>query len=310
MSTAVIAEPHGLTENARLDRLTTIKVGGTADWFCAVRSFAQAVTALAWAEDRGLPVAIVGKGSNLIVADEGFRGLAVQLSGRLSAISVRGRGLWCGGGASLPRVVQRAAAAGLAGLEFGASIPGTVGGAVAMNAGAYSAELKDVLDWAVICTAHGRRRVGADELAMGYRRSSVGAHEIVAAVGFRLEPGDSERISGRLAELRRHRRATQPQGVRTFGSVFTNPPGDSAGRLLEHAGCKELRVGDARFSPVHANFIEAGPEATAADVLALMREGRRRVREAGGPTLRAEVRYLHPTEGIGPALTRAGGGGA
>ncbi|MDH3226181.1 MAG: UDP-N-acetylmuramate dehydrogenase [Thermoleophilia bacterium] len=308
MSARAISEPAGLVENAPLDRLTTIKVGGTADRLCRVESFSQAVAALAWAESRDLVVAIVGKGSNLIVADDGFRGLAVQLTGRLSSISVRGGGLWCGGGASLPRAVQRAAAAGLTGLEFGASIPGTVGGAVAMNAGAYSAELKDVIDWAVICTADGRERVRADELAMGYRSSSVGAQQIVAAVGFDLAPGDPDQIAGRLAELRGHRRATQPQGVRTFGSVFTNPPGDSAGRLLEQAGCKELRVGDARFSPVHANFIEAGSEATAADVLALMREGRRRVREAGGPTLRAEVRYLHPTEGIRAAISREGEG--
>jgi UDP-N-acetylmuramate dehydrogenase len=308
MNTSVMPEPAGLVENVALDRLTTIKVGGTADWFCRVASFSQAVAALAWAESRDLGVAILGKGSNLIVADEGFRGLAIQLSGRLSSISVRGAGLWCGGGASLPRAVQRAAAAGLAGLEFGASIPGTVGGAVAMNAGAYSAELKDVLDWAVICTAAGKERIGADRLEMGYRRSSIGAHQIVAAVGFDLRPGDPDEIANRLAEFRGHRRATQPQGVRTFGSVFTNPPGDSAGRLLEGAGCKGLRVGDARFSPVHANFIEAGPEATAADVLALMREGRRRVRDAGGPPLHAEVRFLHPTEGIRAAISHEGDG--
>ncbi len=306
MTASTIPEPAGLLQDAPLHKLTTIKVGGTADWFCRVESFSHAVSALAWAESRGLVVAILGKGSNLIVADEGFRGLAVQLGGRLSSISVRGDGLWCGGGASLPRAVQRAASAGLTGLEFGASIPGTAGGAVAMNAGAYSNELKDVLSWAVICTAFGRERVDRDRLQMGYRSSSVGSQEIVAAVGFDLRPGDPEQIAARLAEFRGHRRSTQPQGVRTFGSVFTNPEGDSAGRLLEQAGCKDVQVGDARFSPVHANFIEAGPQATAADVLALMREGRRRVREAGGAELHAEVRFLHPTEGIRAAISREG----
>jgi UDP-N-acetylenolpyruvoylglucosamine reductase len=160
----------------------------------------------------------------------------------------------------------------------------------------------------VICSADGRARVSPEELELGYRSSSVGSAQIVAAVGFGLREGEPEEIAGRLAEYRHHRRATQPQGVRTFGSVFTNPAGDSAGRLLEAAGCKELHVGDARFSPVHANFIEAGREATARDVLALMREGRRRVLADGGPELEAEVRYLHPTRGIVRALESAEGG--
>ena len=121
---------------------------------------------------------------------------------------------------------------------------------------------------------------------------------MVAAAGFALRPGDAGAIAARLAEFRAHRRATQPQGVRTFGSVFTNPPGDSAGRLLEAAGCKGLVVGGARFSPVHANFIEASPECRSADVLALMGEGRRRVAQAGGPVLVPEVRYLDPRRGI------------
>lgn len=300
--TARATAPDDYVRDAPLDRLTTIKVGGTADWFVQARSFRRCVEALAWARRRSLPVAIVGKGSNLIVADEGFRGLAMQLSGRLSSISARGDGLWCGGGASLPRAVQRAAAAGLEGLEFGASIPGTVGGAVAMNAGAYSTELKDVLAWAVICSADGRRRVTPAELRMGYRSTAVGQAEVVAAAGFALRAGDPERIAARLRELRGHRRSTQPQGVRTFGSVFTNPPGDSAGRLLEHAGCKGMSVGGARFSPVHANFIEVGRNARSCDVLELMRLGRARVHERGGPLLEAEVRLLHPTRGIVRAL--------
>lgn len=279
--------------------MTTIRVGGSADAVATVRAFAQVTAALAWAAARDLPVAVIGNGSNLIVSDEGFRGLVVRLAGRLTGISVRGGDtLWCGGGASLPRAVQRAQKAGLSGMEFGASIPGTVGGAVAMNAGAYSGELRDVLAWAVICSSSGRRTVTADDLDMRYRHSAVTGHEIVAAVGFRLSPGDPETIAQRLGELRTHRRTTQPQGVRTFGSVFTNPPGGSAGRLLEEAGCKGLQVGGARFSPKHANFIEASPDATAADVLALMDAGRRRVRERGGPLLTAEVRYLDPDRGI------------
>jgi UDP-N-acetylmuramate dehydrogenase len=287
-----------LQPDAPLAPLTTIRVGGTADWLCRAASFRDVVAALAWAREAGAPVAVVGRGSNLLVSDEGFRGLVLRLVGRLTAISVRGRDLWCGGGASLPRAVQRAAAHGLEGLEFGASIPGTVGGAVAMNAGAHAGELAQVLGWAVICGPDGRRRVEREHLELGYRRSSVGPGEVVAAAGFRLRPGDADAIASRLAEFRAHRRATQPQGVRTVGSVFTNPPGDSAGRLLEAAGCKGLAVGGARFSPVHANFIEAAPGCRSGDVLALMAEGRRRVIAGGGPALSAEVRYLDPERGF------------
>lgn len=287
-----------LQPDAPLAPLTTIRVGGAADWLCRAASFRDVVGALAWAREAGAPVAVVGRGSNLLVSDEGFRGLVLRLVGRLTAISVRGDDLWCGGGASLPRAVQRAAAHGLEGLEFGASIPGTVGGAVAMNAGAHAGELAQVLSWAVICGPDGRRRVDREDLKLGYRRSSVRPGEVVAAAGFRLRAGDGAAIAARLAEFRAHRRATQPQGVRTFGSVFTNPPGDSAGRLLEAAGCKGLAAGGARFSPVHANFIEAAPGCRAADVLELMAEGRRRVIAGGGPALAPEVRYLDPARGI------------
>lgn len=287
-----------LEPDAPLAPLTTIRVGGTADWLCRAGSFRAVVAALAWAREQGVPTAVVGRGSNLIVADEGFRGLVLRLVGRLTAISVRGGDLWCGGGASLPRAVQRAAAAGLEGLEWGASIPGTAGGAVAMNAGAHSGDLAAVLRWAVLCGPDGRRRVAPDDLALGYRRSAVRADEVVAAVGFALRPGDRATIDARLAAFRGHRRATQPQGVRTFGSVFTNPPGDSAGRLLEAAGCKGLTVGGARFSPVHANFIEGSPGCRSEDVLDLMAEGRRRVLAAGGPELTPEVRYLDPHAGV------------
>ncbi len=293
--------PGTIERHAPLAPFTSIKVGGAADALASCTSFAAVTTALRWARDQGAPVAVMGRGSNLIVDDAGFRGLVIRLAGRLSSISVRGdRTLWCGGGASLPRAVQRAAAAGLTGLEFGASIPGTAGGAVAMNAGAYSSDLSQVLDWAVVCDAEGRRKVGRDDLAMGYRTSAVAGDQVVAAVGFALQPGDPVAIRARLDEFRAHRRSTQPQGVRTFGSVFTNPQGDSAGRLIEAAGLKGHGIGGARISPVHANFIEAGPDATARDVVALMDEARRRVRDAGGPVLHAEVRYLHPEWGIGP----------
>lgn len=290
--------PDGLTADAPLAPLTTIRVGGNADYLFTARGSRRLVEVLNWARNEGLPVAVVGKGSNLLVSDAGFRGLVVRLSGALTGISVRGTDLWCGGGASIPRAVQRAANHGLEGLEFGASIPATAGGAVAMNAGAHRGDLSMVLRWAVVCSAQGRQRVGTEDLRFGYRRSALVPGEVVTLACFGLRPGDPAAIRDRLAQFRAHRRATQPQGVRTFGSVFTNPEGDSAGRLLEAAGCKELAIGRVRFSPVHANFIEAGPGSRAADVLGLMSEGRRRVRALGGPLLHPEVRYLDPVLGI------------
>jgi UDP-N-acetylenolpyruvoylglucosamine reductase len=287
-----------LEADASLAPLTSIRVGGRADWLCTARSTTRLVDALGWAGTHDVPVAVVGRGSNLIVSDEGFRGLVVRLTGALSHISVRDDRVICGGGASLPRAVQRTAAAGLEGLEWGASIPGTVGGAVAMNAGAHGGDVADSIDWVVVCSADGRERLGLAELELGYRRSSIVGHQVVALAAFRLRPGDSGAIQQRLREFRGHRRSTQPQGVRTFGSVFTNPEGGSAGRLLEAAGCKGLSVGGARFSPVHANFIEARSGCTASDVLELMSEGRRRVAAAGGPVLVPEVRFLDPKRGV------------
>lgn len=287
-----------LDANAPLAPLTSIRVGGRADWLCTARSTRRLVEALSWARAHDVPVAVVGRGSNLIVSDEGFRGLVVRLAGALSHISARRDRVICGGGASLPRAVQRAAAAGLEGLEWGASIPGTVGGAVAMNAGAHGGDVADNIEWVVVCSAAGRERLGLAELELGYRRSAIVGHQVVALASFSLRPGDPGLIKDRLSEFRGRRRSTQPQGVRTFGSVFTNPDGDSAGRLLEAAGCKEITVGGARFSPVHVNFIEAERGCTARDVLALMAEGRRRVVAAGGPVLVPEVRFLDPQRGI------------
>ena len=243
-------------------------------------------------------MAVVGRGSNLLVADEGFRGLVLRLVGRLTSISVRGTGLWCGGGASLPRAVQRAAAHGLAGLEFGASIPGTAGGAVAMNAGAHAGELAQVLDWAVLCSPGDRRRVGPD-------RPRARVPEVGRRAG---RGGGRRRLRPPPRGPRRDRGAPRgvpgpPAGDPAPGRAdlrerLHQPPGDSAGRLLEAAGCKGLQVGGARFSPVHANFIEARPGCRSADVLALMAAGRARVAAAGGPVLVPEVRYLDPERGV------------
>jgi UDP-N-acetylenolpyruvoylglucosamine reductase len=291
------APPRDVERDFPLDRLTTVRTGGAADWFARPGDERRLVELLAWAEGEGLPVGVVGSGSNLLVADDGFRGLALKLGGELAAIEREGGRLLCGGGARLPAAAARAASWGLSGLEFGINIPGTVGGAVKMNANAYGGQLARVLEWVDVCTAAGRDRRLPEQLGFAYRSSNLGAREIVARAAFRLAPGDPGAARETLAELRERRRQAQPSGIKTFGSAFKNPDderaeGRTAGQLLEAAGCGGLRVGGARFSEKHANFVENTGDASTAEVLELMAEGRRRVHERFGLQLEPEVQLL------------------
>jgi len=289
--------PAGVERDRPLDRLTTVRTGGPADWFARPGSAEQLAELLAWADGEGIDVGVVGSGSNLLVADEGVRGLVIKLDGDLARIDRDGDRLVCGGGARLPKAAARAAQEGLAGLEFGVNIPGTVGGAVKMNANAYGGDLSRVLESVEIATPAGtERRVPAD-LGFAYRSSSLGEREIVASAVFRLDPAEPEAVKATLADMRRRRREAQPSGIKTFGSTFKNPDdpraqGRSAGVLLDEAGCRGLAVGGARFSDKHANFVENGGEATTADVVALMAEGRRRVHDRFDVMLEPEVQLL------------------
>jgi len=289
--------PADVERDHPLDRLTTVRTGGPADFFARPDSDERLAELLAWTDAEGIDVGVVGSGSNLLVADEGFRGLVVKLDGDLARIDREGDRLLCGGGARLPKASARSAQEGLSGLEFGVNIPGTVGGAVRMNANAYGGDLSRVLEWVDVATSAGTdRRVPAD-LGFAYRRSSLGPREIVARASFALEPAEPEAVKATLADMRRRRRDAQPSGIKTFGSTFKNPgdpraEGRSAGVLLDEAGCRGLEVGGARFAVKHANFVENGGDATTADVIALMAEGRRRVRERFGVTLEPEVQLL------------------
>ena len=245
---------------------------------------------------------VVGSGSNLLVSDDGFRGLVLKLDGRLAAIERDGTRLVCGGGARLPSAAAQAARWGLAGLEFGINIPGTVGGAVKMNANAYGGELGRVLEWVNVCAAGGVERREPSQLGFAYRRSNLGPGEVVSRASFALSEGEVAEIKARLAEMRGLRREAQPSGIKTFGSTFKNPAedaragGKTAGQLLEAAGCRGLQVGGARFSEKHANFVENAGGATTADILSLMAEGRRRVHERFGVSLEPEVQVLGEVE--------------
>jgi UDP-N-acetylenolpyruvoylglucosamine reductase len=256
---------------------------------------------LAWAGAHGVEVGVVGSGSNLLIADAGVRGLVLKLDQELTQITVDGTRIDCGGGARLPAVSAQAARAGLSGIEFGVNIPGTVGGAVRMNANAYGGELARALEWVDVSSAEGTTRRNPDELGFGYRRSGLGPGEVVARAAFALRPLASEEVKRTLGDMRSKRRAAQPSGIKTFGSTFKNPTdpraeGRTAGQLLEAAGCRGLRIGGAGFSAKHANFVENMGEATTADVVALMAEGRRRVLERFGVELEPEVQTLGAVE--------------
>jgi len=291
------APPEGVKAGHPLARFTTVRTGGAADWFAHPRDVEGLVSVLRWADAEGIAVGVIGSGSNLLVADDGFRGLALKLGGDLATIERDGERVLCGGGARLPSAAAKTPAWGLSGLEFGINIPGTTGGAVRMNANAYGGQLARVLEWVDVATAAGVDRRGPDDLGFEYRRSNLREGEIVARAAFHLEPADPEEVRATLASMRERRREAQPSGIKTFGSTFKNPDderaeGRSAGQLLEAAGCRGLRHGGARFSEKHANFVENDREATTADVLELMAEGRRRVHERFGVELEPEVQVL------------------
>jgi UDP-N-acetylenolpyruvoylglucosamine reductase len=283
-----------IDENYPISRLTTVGTGGPARFLARPSTADELRELVAWIDSEGLETAMVGLGSNMLAADEGFGGVVVKLVGDLTRVDRDGDKLVCGGGASLAVVVKRAEQFALGGAEFFCAIPGTVGGAVRMNAGAYGAETKDILAEALVIGPDGSRRDDPVGLEMTYRLSNVAPGEIVAEARLRLRPGDRDEIREIVREMQARRRAAQPQKVRTFGSVWKNPSADlTAGRLLEQCGLKGHQVGGARISPVHANFIENTGDATSADVLALMAEARRRAREHG-VELQHEVQMLGP----------------
>jgi UDP-N-acetylenolpyruvoylglucosamine reductase len=297
---SVPAPPAGVRRDYPLASLATVRTGGSARLFARAGSEAELLALLAWARAAGEPIAVVGSGSNLLVADDGVDGLVIKLDRELARIERTGDGgLECGGGARLPAVAARAAQAGLAGIEFGVNIPGTVGGAVRMNANAYGGELARTLRWALIATASGLERRAPEGLGFGYRHSNLRPGEIVAWASFALSADDPVAVKARLAELRARRHEAQPQGIKTFGSTFKNPAssdpgagGRTAGLLLAEAGCNGLAVGGARFAPKHANFVENTGAATTAEIVALMAEGRARVLERFGVALEPEVQTL------------------
>ena len=276
-----------------LARLTTIGTGGDAHAFAKVTTESELEAAVRWAAEREMEVVPIGLGSNVLAADDGVDALVVRLEGALAGVEIDGRVLSAGGGASNAVCLHRARAAGLGGFEFACAIPGTAGGGVWMNAGAYGSDWKAILVRALVTSVDGTGWLTADELGLEYRRSGLRPGHVVARVEYELEPRPVDEIKATVAELVARRKATQPTNKRTFGSVFKNPAGElGAGRMLELCGLKGHRIGGATISPRHANFIENAGGATSADCLALMAEARHRAREQFGVELEHEVVLL------------------
>jgi UDP-N-acetylenolpyruvoylglucosamine reductase len=284
-------------EGVQLARFTTLGTGGPAAAFARPEGVAELQKALALARDRELAVAVVGLGSNLLVADTGFDGLVLKLAGELARAEARDDLLSAGGGAPNAVALHRARAAGLGGFEFACAIPGTAGGGVRMNAGAYGGDWAGILERALVVDAEEAEWRSRDELGLRYRRSGLRAGQVVAEVEFRLTPRPSDEIKAVVADLQAQRKAAQPTNKRTYGSVFKNPDHElTAGRLLEACGLKGHRIGGAQISPRHANFIENVDGAQSQDAIALMAEARRRAWEQYGVELEHEVVFLGELE--------------
>lgn len=288
-----IVEPEQLFPEEPMSRHTTFRIGGPAQ-LMVTPGTAQLPEVVAWCRERKVPYTIIGNGSNLLVGDGGIRGIVIALGSRASDIAVEGNVITAEAGALLSKTAHRAAEAGLAGMEFAAGIPGSLGGAVVMNAGAYGGEMKDIIVSVQVLTREGQmcwREAG--EMDFGYRHSAVADNgDIVLAARMELTPGDREAIRGRMEELRDQRVAKQPLEYPSAGSTFKRPEGYYAGKLIMDAGLRGFRVGDAQVAEKHCGFVINRGHATAHEVDALMQEVCRRVKEQFGVELEPEVRRI------------------
>jgi UDP-N-acetylmuramate dehydrogenase len=282
-----------IEERITLSRFTTLGTGGPARAFARPETVEDLQAALGYAMERELPVAVVGLGSNLLVADDGYDGLVLKLAGELAQVDVRDDLLVAGGGAPNAVSLHRARAAGLGGFEFACAIPGTAGGGVRMNAGAYGGDWAGILKRALVVRAGGTEWRTPGQLGLRYRYSELGQGDVVARVEFRLTPRPVAEIKATVADMQAQRKAAQPTNKRTYGSVFKNPEHElTAGRMLEACGLKGHRIGGAQISPRHANFIENADGARSNDAIALMAEARRRAFDRFGIELQHEVQFL------------------
>jgi len=279
--------------DAQIGERTTYRVGGRALALVTIDDTRQLDLLFTALDPATTPVLALGRGSNLLIADAGFDGVVVTLGSAFSEVHIDGAHVFAGAAAKLPVVARSSVQAGLTGFEWAVGVPGSIGGAVRMNAGGHGSEMADVLiDVEIADLAHGQRRMlSVDDLALGYRQSSLGRSDLVLGAHLQLKPGDPSAGKAAMAEIVQWRREHQPGG-QNAGSVFTNPTGDSAGRLIEAAGAKGLRIGSAQVSTKHANFIQADEDGCAADVLAVMKAVQDRVAQEFGVRLHPETHLV------------------
>lgn len=278
--------------------LTTFRIGGPADLLLVPRRRASLEAALRAVRRAGVPLLPIGAGSNLLVGDAGFRGVVIKIGSGLGPVRVEGERLIADAGRTLPELMRRARRAGLAGLEFAGGIPGSLGGALRMNAGAWHREMSAVADWILGVNEAGETvEIAAKEIGWSYRSARFAEPIIIVEAALHLTPDDPEAIATREETWHEARRRTQPLGEPSAGCAFKNPPGDFASRLIDSAGLKGERVGGAMVSPVHANFIVNAGGATADQVMALIDRVRERVLSAHGVPLELEVQLVAVDEG-------------
>lgn len=289
-----IAGAENITTDEPMDRHTSFKIGGPADYFAAPRTQEQITGLLSFCEREGLPYFLMGNGSNLLVGDEGFRGLIIQLWRNFSQITMNGNVITAQAGAMLSAVAKRAALEGLTGMEFASGIPGTIGGAAVMNAGAYGGEMRQIVRSVTMITADlSLTEKNNEEMEFGYRTSYAQKNNcIILGARIELESGDMDQIMEKIEDLRMQRVLKQPLDLPSAGSTFKRPAGYFAGKLIMDAGLRGFTVGGAQVSEKHCGFVVNRGGATAADVCALMREVRRRVKEMSGVELEPEVRMI------------------
>ena len=289
---ASLAASGIVSESVSIGSLTTYRLGGPARYFVEVTDRSTLETVID-ALDRE-PILILGRGSNLVISDRGFDGLVMRLAGEFEAIDIEGERVTAGAAAWLPALARETVSHGLRGLEFFVGIPGSVGGAIRQNAGGHGSETREwLIEAELVSLRSGHSRTGGpDDLEMSYRHSSVGPDDLVVSGTFRTVRGDVEEGRDVIASIIRWRREHQPAAVYNAGSVFRNPPNDSAGRIIDSLGLKGFSIGAVRVSEKHANFFVAGPDATASDLHRLVSEVRARVRAETGVVLVPEIQFV------------------
>ena len=277
-----------------MSRHTTFRVGGMADFFVTPKNANEVKDAIEICREEGMPYYVIGNGSNLLVSDKGYRGVIIQIYKEMNEITVEGGKVKAQAGALLSGIAAKAFAAELTGFEFASGIPGTIGGACVMNAGAYGGEMKDVLESVTVLTGEGEIiELGRNELELGYRTSVIAKKGyIVLGAVLKLERGDGEKIKTYMDELKEKRVTKQPLEYPSAGSTFKRPEGYFAGKLIEDAGLRGFQVGGAQVSEKHCGFVINRDHATAADIMELMRQVQIRVKENSGVDLEPEVKRL------------------